>query len=151
MPDRIEKSIDIAAPVARVWEALSDHRQFGAWFLAAIDQPFAVGQRSTGRMTYPGFEHLAWEARIEAIELPRYFAYRWPPYYDGLDIDTSADPWTLVEFRLEPRADGTHLTVIESGFDALPRDLASIAYNSNEGGWAEQMNNVKAYVEGAAG
>lgn len=147
MQDRIQKQIDLNAPVERVWKALTDHVQFGQWFKVALDGPFVVGERSTGRMTYPGFEHLPWEAEVVAMEEPSYFAYRWPPYYHGLEEDTSQDPWTLVEFRLEPRGQGTQLIVAESGFAALPPDRALIAFHSNEGGWAEQMGNIKAYVE----
>jgi len=148
MPDRIEKSIDIDAPIERVWRALTDHKEFGAWFRVSLDQPFEAGGRSTGRMTYPGFEDLPWEARIEAMQEPNYFAYRWPPYYHGLEEDTSGDPWTLVEFRLEPLSSGTRLTVIESGFDALPESRRGIAFRSNEGGWEEQVRNIKAHVGG---
>jgi uncharacterized protein YndB with AHSA1/START domain len=148
MSDRIEKNVEVNAPIERVWRALTDHVQFGAWFKARIDQPFVPGERSTGQMTYPGFEHLPWEARIVAMEEPHYFAFEWPPYYHELDIDTSGDPWTLVEFRLERHGAGTRLSTIESGFDALPANRRGIAFRGNEDGWAEQMGNIKAYVEG---
>ena len=148
MQDRIEKEVELKAPIERVWKALTDHEQFGQWFLVKLDQPFEVGQPSTGRMTYPGFEHLPWEAEVVAMEEPSYFAYRWPPYYHELEVDSSMDPWTLVEFRLERRGEGTRLTVVESGFASLPADRAHIAFRSNEGGWAEQMRNIQAYVEG---
>ncbi len=147
MQDRIEKEIELNAPLERVWKALTDHRQFGEWFLVRIDQPFAVGQPSTGQMTYPGFEHLPWQAEIVAMEEPSYFAYRWPPFYGDVDVDTSSDPWTLVEFRLEPAGNGTRLRCVESGFSALPPDRAPLAFRGNETGWEEQMGNIKAYVE----
>jgi uncharacterized protein YndB with AHSA1/START domain len=148
MTDRIEKIIDINAPVDRVWRALTDHVEFGIWFKVRIDQPFALGERSTGQMTYPGFEHLPWEARVIAMEEPLRFAFEWPPYYHELDVDTSADPWTRVEFRLEPTASGTRLTLVESGFDVLPTDRRGIAFRSNDGGWTEQMRNIQAHVDG---
>lgn len=148
MHDRIEKQVDLEAPVERVWQALTDHVEFGAWFKARIDGPFVVGRRSTGQMTYPGFEHMPWEAEVVAMEAPAYFAFRWPPYYDGLDIDTSADPWTLVEFRLQPHGQGTRLILTESGFAALPPDRSPLAFRGNEAGWEEQARNIKAHVEG---
>ena len=46
-PDHIEKSIDIEAPVSRVWRALTDHREFGEWFRVKLDGPFAAGGVST--------------------------------------------------------------------------------------------------------
>ena len=148
MSDRIEKVIEIKAPIERVWRAVTDHREFGQWFRVRIDQPFTAGARSTGQMTYPGFEHLPWEAEVQAMDEPHYFAYRWPPYYHGLDEDTSADPWTLVEFRLERLDEGTRLTVTESGFDALPESRRGIAFRSNEGGWEEQLRNIEVHVAG---
>jgi uncharacterized protein YndB with AHSA1/START domain len=147
MQDRIERQVELNAPVERVWKALTDHRQFGEWFKVRIDGPFVIGGKSTGQMTYPGFEHMPWEAEVVAMEEPSYFAYRWPPYYHELQVDSSQDPWTLVEFRLERRGEGTHLIVVESGFAALPPDRAPIAFRSNEGGWEEQMRNIAAYVE----
>ena len=147
MQDRIEKRVELNAPVERVWRALTNHVEFGEWFKVRIDAPFVVGEKSTGQMTYPGFEHMPWEAEVVAMEEPRYFAYRWPPYYDGLDVDTSQDPWTLVEFRLEPHGEGTQLILSESGFAALTPDRAPIAFGGNEGGWEEQSRNIKAHVE----
>ena len=43
MLDRIEKSIELNAPIERVWHALTNHEEFGAWFKVRIDRPFAFG------------------------------------------------------------------------------------------------------------
>lgn len=147
MTDRIEKSIELNAPIERVWRAISDHREFGAWFKAILDQPFEPGADSTGRMTYPGFEHMPWLAKVERVEPPRLLSFRWPPYDHESNEVRVDDPWILVEFRLEPSGAGTRVTVTESGFDALPAELRDKAYRSNEGGWEEQMQNIKAHVE----
>lgn len=32
MSDRIEKTIELKAPISRVWKALTDHNEFGTWF-----------------------------------------------------------------------------------------------------------------------
>ena len=53
----------------------------------------------------------------------------------------------MVELRLERSGEGTRLLLVESGFADLPPDRAPLAFRSNEGGWTEQMDNVKAYVE----
>ncbi|HYI40584.1 MAG TPA: SRPBCC family protein [Allosphingosinicella sp.] len=147
MTDRIEKRIAIAAPVERVWRALTDHEEFGTWFRVKLEGPFVLGEVSLGQMTYPGYEHLKWEARVVAMEEPRLFAYTWHPYAVDPDKDYSGDPQTRVEFRLEPLGEGTNLTVVESGFDALPPDRRDEALRSNTGGWEEQMANVKAHAE----
>jgi uncharacterized protein YndB with AHSA1/START domain len=147
MTDRIEKSISIAAPVERVWRALTDHEEFGAWFRVKLDGPFVLGEESRGRMTYPGYEHVKWEARVVAMEEPRLFAFTWHPYAVDPDKDYSGDPHTRVEFRLEPAGEGTSLTVVESGFDALPAERRDEALRMNTGGWETQVENVKAHAE----
>src|SRR5260370_18180904 len=57
MDNRIEKRIELKAPVSRVWRALTDYREFGEWFRVKLDGPFVAGQISRGQMTYPGYEH----------------------------------------------------------------------------------------------
>lgn len=149
MTDAIVKTIEITAPVAQVWDALTDHRKFGAWFLVALDQPFAVGGTSTGHMTYPGYEHFPWESRTVAIDPMTRFAFEWPATGgDEEAIRNGVPEWTLVEFRLEPIEGGTRLTVTESGFEHVPEPRRSDVLRSNDGGWAEQVRNIKAYVEG---
>ena len=144
--DRIEKRVELKAPVSRVWRALTDHREFGQWFRVEIDAPFAPGQVSRGRVTYPGYEHLKWEAVVRKMEPERLFSLTWHPAAVDSRRDYSAEPQTLVEFRLEKTANGTRLTVTESGFEKLPADRRLEAFRLNEGGWSEQMKNIEAYV-----
>ena len=147
MQDRIEKSIELNAPIARVWRALTDDKEFGEWFRVVLDGPFVVGETVGGKVTYPGYEHLKWEAKVEVMDPERLFAFRWCPYSDP-DLDLSEEPTTLVEFRLEPTDTGTHLTIIESGFSALPDDPRRVdALRLNTRGWNEQVKNIVAHVE----
>ena len=147
MTDRIEKTIDLKAPVERVWRALTDHEEFGQWFRVDLEGPFAPGQLSRGRITHPGYEHVAWEARVVRMDAPRLFSLTWHPYAVELGVDYSQEPSTLVEFRLEPTPGGSRLTVVESGFDALPAHRRDTAFRMNDGGWAAQMENIRAHVE----
>lgn len=151
MLNSITKTIEIAAPVERVWDALTDHEKFGTWFRVALDQPFIVGQPSTGHMTYPGYEDYRWEARVVAIEPMKRFAYEWPATGGDKELmerSTTVPEWTLVEFLLEPVGDSTRLTVTESGFDKVPEPRRSDVMRSNDGGWTEQVRNIRDYVEG---
>jgi len=147
MTDRIVKSTEIAAPIETVWRALTDHQAFGAWFRVRLDQPFEVGGRSTGMMTYPGFEHVRWEAFVTRMDPPNHFAFRWPHPADWTKPEDDA-PTTLVEFTLEETTGGNRVTVVESGFEAIPADRRSAAIRENTGGWEEQMGNIRRYVEG---
>jgi uncharacterized protein YndB with AHSA1/START domain len=149
MQDRIEKHIELRAPVARVWRALTDYREFGEWFRVKLDGPFVPGEVSTGHITYAGYEHLKWNATVKAMEPERLFSFTWHPYAVDPDTDYSAEPPTLVEFKLEPTpAGGTMLTVVESGFSKIPAGRRAEAFRMNEGGWAQQMKNIAAHVDG---
>lgn len=145
--DRIEKRIELRAPVSRVWRALTDYREFGEWFRVKLEGPFVPGQVSRGRITSPGYEHLKWEAVVQKMEPDRLFSFTWHPYAVDPKIDYSKEPQTLVEFRLEKTASGTLLSVTESGFDKIPKDRRFEAFRMNEGGWAEQMKNIERHVE----
>jgi uncharacterized protein YndB with AHSA1/START domain len=148
--DRIEKRIELKAPVSRVWRAITDYREFGEWFRVKIDGPFVTGQVSRGRITYPGYEHVKWEARIQKMEPERLFSFTWahPKSVDKADYnpDYSGEPTTLVEFRLEKTPNGTLLVITESGFDKLPEDRRLTSFRANEAGWAEQITNIQTYV-----
>lgn len=147
MSDRIEKTIDLRAPVERVWRAVSDHKEFGTWFRVDLEGPFAVGQEARGKITHPGYEHVVWKAKVVAIEPPKRLAFTWHPYGIDPDVDYDQEEPTLVEFKLEPIAAGTRLTVIESGFDKVPAHRREEAFRMNDGGWAQQVKNIQAHVE----
>ena len=150
MNDRIEKRIELKAPISRVWRALTDYKEFGDWFGVKLDGPFAVGKTIRGQITYPGYEYLNWEVRVKEMEHERLFSFTWPQpkSLDKKDYprDYAGEPSTLVEFRLEKTTNGTLLTLTESGFAKLPSDRREEAYRRNEGGWVEQMKNVEKYV-----
>ncbi len=148
MQDRIEKTIELNAPVSRVWRALTNHEEFGQWFRVNLHGPFRVGEVSTGQMTYPGYEHYRWHAVVKAMDPERLFSFTWCPYSDNPDADYSREPQTLVEFRLEPTANGTRLQMCESGFAALPDDARRVdAMRMNTEGWEAQAKNIAAHVE----
>ena len=148
MQDRIVQSIELAAPVSRIWRALTDHREFGEWFRVDLERPVVVGEWSSGRITYPGYEHLIWKAKVTVMEPEHLFAFTWCPYNVGPEVDSTKEPQTLVEFRLTPTEEGAHLEITESGFAALPDDPRRIeALRLNSQGWSEQVQNITAHVE----
>ena len=143
----IEKEIDIAAPVSRVWRALVDHREFGAWFLVNMAGPFVAGELAIGQITHPGYEHVQMTIRIVRMEPEKLFSFSWLPYAIDPAVDYSAETPTLCEFHLTPTATGTHLRVTECGFDNVPEWRRELAFRMNSNGWAAQMENIKKYVE----
>ena len=146
--NRIEKRIELKAPVSRVWKALTNHEEFGQWFRVKLDGPFVPGQVSTGHVTYPGYEHLKWEAIVQQMEPERLFSFTWHPYAVDPAVDYSKEEPTLVEFRLTPAAGGTVLTLSESGFEKVPAHRREEAFLRNSGGWAIQMENIRSHVGG---
>jgi uncharacterized protein YndB with AHSA1/START domain len=148
--DRIEKKIVLRAPRTRVWRALTDAAQFGAWFgIKPESGTFTPGALIRGHITHPEYTHLTFEATIEEMDAEKYFSFRWHPYAIDPKIDYSAEPTTLVEFSLEEVAGAVELTVVESGFDRIPLARRTEAFRMNREGWAEQMKNIERYVTSA--
>jgi uncharacterized protein YndB with AHSA1/START domain len=152
---RIEKQVVLRAPMDRVWRAISDSREFGRWFGVRIDGPFVAGKSVSATITPTTVDEevaklqqphagvrSTWE--IVAVEAPRRFAYRWHPCAGESDIDH--EPTTLVEFTLVQTPDGVLLTIVESGFDAIPEARRSTAFEANSGGWAKQVELVRKYL-----
>lgn len=148
--DRIEKTIVLRAPRSRVWRALTDPDQFGAWFgIKPAGGAFAPGILIRGNITHPEYAHLTFEATIEKMSPETFFSFRWHPYAVDPRVDYSAEPTTLVEFRLDEVAGGIELTVVESGFDRIPLARRAEAFRMNSDGWAQQMTNIERYVTAA--
>jgi uncharacterized protein YndB with AHSA1/START domain len=168
--DRIEKRVTLRAPASRVWRAIADAQEFGRWFGFELDGAFEAGKTVSGTFTgdldeaaiidhqkkvgvQPSKvklpEKSAVFCTVERIEPEHYFSFRWIPYGIDAEADPENEPTTLVEFRLEKVAEGTLLTIVESGFDRVPAHRRERAFRMNEGGWAAQAENLKKYVDGA--
>lgn len=148
--DRIEKKILLRAPRSRVWRALTDAEEFGNWFGVKLAGAFAPGAQVRGEVLHKGYEHVTFDITIERMEPERLFSWRWHPCPIDPGMDYSTEPTTLVVFELEESADGTMLTVVESGFDRIPLPRRAEAYRENEQGWAGQMESIERYVRKAA-
>jgi uncharacterized protein YndB with AHSA1/START domain len=157
--DRIEKKIVLRAPRERVWNAISDAKQFGTWFGVEFDGPFVAGAHMKGRMTstkvdrdvakrQEAYAGMAFDYTIDRIEPMTLFSFRWHPFAIDPKVDYSKEPTTLVVFQLEDVDGGTQLTITESGFDKIPLERRAQAFASNEGGWTIQIGLIEKYVAG---
>ncbi len=144
--DRIEKLVNLDAPRSRVWRALTDVKQFNAWFGSALTGVFTPGAEVSGKLTFKGYEHVTMTIWIETMEPERLFSFRWHPYAIEPGVDYSAEPTTLVSFALEDAADGTRLTIVESGFDAIPASRRATAFSMNSAGWDGQAKNLQKFL-----
>jgi uncharacterized protein YndB with AHSA1/START domain len=159
--DRIEKKILLRAPRARVWRALTDSAEFGAWFGIKFDAPFQPGAAMRGMLvgttvdadvTRMQKKHadIAFDIVVDRIEPERLFSFRWHPHAVEPGVDYSAESMTLVSFTLEEVADGVMLTVVESGFDQIPLARRAKAFTANEQGWGIVVTLVDKYLAHAA-
>jgi uncharacterized protein YndB with AHSA1/START domain len=146
MTDRIEKRIELKAPASRVWRALTDYREFGEWFRVKLEGPFVPGQTARGQITYPGYEHVTWQAVVQKMEHEKIFSFTWHPYAVDPKVDYALEQPTLVEFKLEKIPGGTLLLVTESGFDRIPSHRHAEAFRMNDGGWSTQLKNIERHV-----
>lgn len=157
--DQIEKQITLRAPIDRVWAALSDAGEFGAWFGAEFDAPFVPGARVTGRIrpTTVDPEVAKMQAPlagtpffvlVERVEPPRLLSFRWQP---GIDPPAQGeDLTTLVVFELAEAEEGTLLRIVESGFDRIPLAQRAKAFSENESGWEHQCRLIAKYLQSHA-
>jgi uncharacterized protein YndB with AHSA1/START domain len=155
--DRIEKQILLRAPLARVWRALTDAQEFGAWFGVKFEGPFTPGALVRGvivpttvdagvakaQQPYAG---LPFEITIDRMDAERLFSFRWHPFAIEPGVDYSAEPMTLVAFVLEEAAGGIMLTVTESGFDRIPLARRAKAFAANEGGWRMVVTLIEKHL-----
>jgi uncharacterized protein YndB with AHSA1/START domain len=148
--DRIEKLVNLEAPRARVWRALTDVKQFNAWFGSALAGKFAPGAEVSGKLTFKNYEHITMTIWIEEMEPERLFSFRWHPYAIESGIDYSAEPTTLVTFTLEEAGAGTTLRIVESGFDAIPASRRVKAFSMNSAGWDGQARNIQKFLASSA-
>jgi uncharacterized protein YndB with AHSA1/START domain len=150
MENIIRKQIELKAPVARVWQAITDFREFETWFKVRLDGPFVVGEASNGYITNPGYEHVRWEALVLRMDPERLFAFQWAHVRSFDKAHYSPDyanaPRTLVEFHLEPTPTGTRLTITESGFENIPAEWRRDNFLRNDGGWTQLLRNIERHV-----
>lgn len=142
--DRVEKTIVLHASLERVWRAISDPVEFGAWFGMKFHGAFVPG--ATVRATIVGttadpqvaaaqkqFEGVTFEIFIDRIEPRSLLSFRWHPGEPG--VDYSSEPATLVTFKLEEIENAVRLTVTETGFDKIPLARRAKAFAQNDQGW----------------
>jgi len=155
--DRIEKEVLLRAPLDRVWRAISDSSEFGRWFGVTLDGPFVAGNSLNGVITPTTVDDdvarqqephtgQADTWHVVAVEPQRRLAFRWHPYAVEPGADYSKEPTTLVEFTLTEAPDGVLLVIVESGFDAIPEERRTAAFDANSGGWAAQTQLVQKYL-----
>lgn len=143
----VRRTIQIAAPIEKVWAAITVAEHIAKWFpQSAVLEPAAVG--ATGAFTFDGYDTIP--VRVEEIDEPRMIAYRWsnddalPSHPQAIDDEHSL----LFRFTLEPIAGGTQLTVVETGFETTSDPAANM--EDHRTGWDSELDELVAYLESSS-
>ena len=138
-PDRIERTVELAHPPAKVWAALTTAGGLAAWFGEEADIDLRPG--GAARMKWASGYSV--EMRVERVEEPAVFGFTWQ--IEELPED---DPRrTYVVFTLEPAGVGTRLRVVETGFAQLPEDSHRKVYDGHVQGWASELGELTGYLD----
>jgi uncharacterized protein YndB with AHSA1/START domain len=145
----VRRTIRIAAPLGKVWSAITDPVHISRWFGTTVLD--GVGAGATGTMTFEGYG--AVPIRVEALDEPRSITYRWgnddAAGADGrlperVDEETS----TVFTFTLTEVDGGTELTVVETGFENTTDPLSNVRDHGT--GWTDELDKLVALLEGEA-
>ena len=138
----VRRTIAIAAPIEKVWAAVTEPEQLSRWFgqRTVLDE-LAVG--AGGTFSFDGYGDV--RVRVEELDPLRAVAYRWSNQGAG-ELDDAHS--TVFRFTLEEAGEGTQLTVVESGFGNLADPAGSM--EDNRGGWNSELDELVASLESSS-
>lgn len=140
MEDRIEQQITINAPLDRVWELVSEP---GWWVPSTLVDP--IDHTPGHQVVRESAKWGRFPIEVVRVEPKTYAAFRWASHVPGTELRD--DNTTLVEFTVVPAGTAVTVTVVESGFAALPEDVREHAWKDNTSGWQQEMASLKARAE----
>ncbi len=133
----LERSILVAAPRQRVWEAITQPEQIAQWLM-----PPALGAQlksdDSGQLSVLMGPMEVGFALLENSDPPRQVTTRGFP-----------DKVLAVTYTLDEAPGGTRVTVTVAGLDRLPAAAAQERLEPMGQGWDKLLQNLKAFVEGA--
>lgn len=141
VPERIEREILIDAPLEVVWSVVTEPEHVGGWFSDSAEIDLQPG----GKAILTWEEHGTAHGRVERVEPPRFFSFRW---IRGTGTELREGNSTLVEFSLSAEHDGTRLRVVESGFPDLDGSEKERTEDAEEHrqGWRLELDELREYV-----
>jgi uncharacterized protein YndB with AHSA1/START domain len=109
---RVQRSLDVDAPPAEVWQMIVDPAELATWLATDVELVVAPGGR--GRLTDDA--GVVRHAVVESVDPGRRLVLRWWADGDGPDAAS------VVTMAVAPRGDGARLVVTEQL--AIPRPAA---------------------------
>lgn len=143
VPDTIERTLTLPHPPERIWRALTEPEEIAGWFGERAEVPEL---RPGGRMVIDFGEYGSADFVITGVEPPRRLVWAWRSFPGWEGVPVLDGPHTVITWTLEPAGDGTTLTMVESGFAALPEELAAAQHKDNTGGWDQGLEDLRAYL-----
>lgn len=134
----ITRSIDIKAPVAKVWATITEPELIAQWFGDSAEFEAKPGARGAfGWQQHGGAFHLV----VEHVDEPKTLVYRWAREFG---VDPAPGNSTVVRFDLTEIAGGTRLELLETGFEEL--DDPQGARSGNVEGWSAELGELVEFV-----
>ena len=143
----VRRTIRIAAPLEKVWSAITDPAHISQWFGATVLDGSGAG--ATGTMTFEGYG--AVPIRVEEVDaapldhLPLGQRRRGGRAAEGGRHDDNS---TVFTFTLDEIDGGTQLSVVETGFENTSDPVSNVRDHGT--GWTDELDKLVALLEGAA-
>ena len=135
----LQKSILLAAPVDRVWKALTDPDDIRIYF-------FGTNTVTDWKKGSPIYFRGVWDGKeyedkgtILTIEKPVLIRYN---YWSSMSTKPDVpENYSIITYQLEKNQQGTRLTVSQDNFDSRE------AYDHSSASWESVLHDLKKLVE----
>lgn len=137
-PMKIEKRLELNAPIERVWSAITDPDELMQWFPDRAEVDLQPGGNGFFEWTGHGRDYM----RVVLVEPPTHLIWKWMNN-DGIPYDDALA--TTVDWKLTATAaGGTVLELVETGFESLKQ------YEGNVSGWKSELAELVDYLDKVA-
>lgn len=143
---KVENTVQINAPAAKVWEALTQAewtRQY--MFNCAVESDWKVGSPVLWKMQHEGKEIIPVKGEVEEIVPGRRLKYS--VIDPGMDIPDIPENYLHVTYILSPSNGQTELTVIQDGYEHAAKGKERYEEAVNAGGWSSILAVIKELLE----
>jgi uncharacterized protein YndB with AHSA1/START domain len=120
---------------------VTEPEHISGWFSDSVQLDLRPGGKAI--LHWDG--HGSVEGRVERVEPPHFFSFRWVVRHGMPFGEGNA---TLVEFSLSAEGDSTRLTVVESGFRDLagPDEEIQAHVDDHTRGWKVELGHLEDYL-----
>ncbi len=145
---QIERTIEIAAPIAKVWKAITEAEELQRWFPIDAEGEAGVG----GRLSLKWGDRFEWRFRVEISVKEKHLrlVYKHQGDFtanigDAVHSPASSDKELAVDYFLEAKAGKTVLRLVHSGFGE--GEDWDQEYDGASRGWTIELRSLKHYLE----